>query len=268
MKFTIISLCVLICSKLFHIDHAFCRNSIYSNHRGIYTLKMVDSSIISLASGSFAGAAGIGVAFPFDTLKTKAQQYAARKGVSDASSRETMSAYDIAELVMKEEGIAGFYGGVKGVMLGEAFVKATLFGSNAWALSQLVAFSHAGSPSLWHYIAAAAFSGFVSSFVLNPIDRVKILIQTNASKTKMSELSVINEVIRKDGFANLLFLGLDAMLLREIPGCIFYFLTYSLLMKYSPLPDMLGTTVSSFLSGASAGVCAWIPIYPSDVVKT
>ena len=39
------------------------------------------------------------------------------------------------KIVMKEEGVSGFYNGVAAVMLGQAVIKAVAFGSNNWALS-------------------------------------------------------------------------------------------------------------------------------------
>ena len=46
-----------------------------------------------------------------------------------------------------------------------------------------------------------------------------------------------------------------------------YFLVYTVL-KNSVLTSIVGDSAAAFLSGAAAGVGAWIPIYPSDVVKT
>lgn len=176
---------------------------------------------------------------------------------------------EMSRIILREEGLQGFYNGVAGVMIGEAFVKASLFGSNSWALSKIAEVSGLESyshPSFLQLSAAAAFSGFASSFVLNPIERVKILMQADKCSTYTTELDCISTVIRNDGLTGLIFRGLDAMMVREIPGCTVYFLVYTLLMS-SPLTSVAGPT-SAFISGAAAGILAWIPIYPSDVVKT
>ena len=39
------------------------------------------------------------------------------------------------KVVMKEEGLSGFYNGVAAVMIGQAVIKAVAFGSNNWALT-------------------------------------------------------------------------------------------------------------------------------------
>ena len=111
------------------------------------------------------------------------------------------------------------YSGVSGVMIGEAFVKASLFGSNYWALSVLTHDS-TDSPSILILCLAAAFSGVVSSFVLNPIERVKILMQADQSGRFKSELDCVAQVISKDGVTGLLTRGLDGMIIRELPGYV------------------------------------------------
>lgn len=131
---------------------------------------------------------------------------------------------EMTKLIYKQEGIQGFYSGVSGVMIGEAFVKASLFGSNYWALSVLTHDS-ADSPSIVILCLAAAFSGVVSSFVLNPIERVKILMQADQSNRFKSELDCASQVISKDGLSGLLTRGLDGMIIRELPGCVFMLLT-------------------------------------------
>ena len=214
------------------------------------------NSLISIGAGSIAGAIGIGTAYPLDSLKTKSQIYS-------QSNNTSIDLISLTSLVLQREGMSGFYSGVGGVMVGEAFVKAALFGSNSWLLSQLCIPGE--SASLWQLSLAAAFSGFVSSFVLNPIERIKILMQGNQG-LYLSEIDCAAKVIKNDGIGGLLLRGLDGMMIREIPGCLVYLLTYSLLMN-SFAPIVFGPA-ASFFSGASAGVCAWIPIYPSDVVKT
>ena len=82
-----------------------------------------------------------------------------------------------------------------------------------------------------------------------------------------SGIDCIKQVVQSVGIFGLLTRGLDAMLIREVPGCVFYFLVYKLL-KTSILTEIIGDSSSAFVSGAAAGVCAWIPIYPSDVIKT
>lgn len=107
--------------------------------------------LASLLSGSIAGAIGVGVAFPLDTLKTKSQVLgrgggggggknaavtfdvggttagaggsasaaaAISAGTTNADASK-MNMFQLMNLIYRTEGIAGFFGGVKGMMLGQ-----------------------------------------------------------------------------------------------------------------------------------------------------
>ena len=96
----------------------------------------INPSIASLMAGSIAGAIGVGVAFPLDTLKTKSQVLGQQSdvatsasasasgggGASAAMSGEEVSQMNMLQLISviyQMEGIQGFYGGVKGMMVGQ-----------------------------------------------------------------------------------------------------------------------------------------------------
>jgi hypothetical protein len=59
----------------------------------------------SLLSGSVGGAIGVGVAYPFDTLSTKAQ-------VSSGKDGKPPSMGSTIVKIFKEEGVPGFFEGV------------------------------------------------------------------------------------------------------------------------------------------------------------
>ncbi len=84
----------------------------------------------SVIAGSIAGACGVGIAFPLDTLKTKSQVYgSAQSGTAiqaDGSSTvvmkedvSKMNMFQLMQLIYSLEGIPGFFGGVKGMMVGQ-----------------------------------------------------------------------------------------------------------------------------------------------------
>jgi hypothetical protein len=96
---------------------------------------LLDPATASILAGSIAGAAGVGVAFPLDTLKTKSQVLGAAQASSDSNTSggavllaigdgvNKMNMFELIGLIFKLEGISGFYGGVKGMMVGQgAFV--------------------------------------------------------------------------------------------------------------------------------------------------
>lgn len=222
---------------------------------------MIDSSIVSLGAGSIAGAVGVGVAYPLDTIKTKVQAYATKAGTS-------LKLNEIVKKILDTEGPSGFYGGVSGVMIAQSFIKSAAFGSNAWALSQLaIALDFdKGHPTTIMLALAAAFSGFATSFIVNPIERIKILMQADDTNTYANEIDCATKVLAQDGMEGLFFRGIDATLIREVPGYAIYFIVYSVLMS-TEFAAYLGPSAPLFC-GAAAGVGSWIPVYPFDVVKT
>ena len=220
-----------------------------------------DESTASLLSGSIAGAIGVGVSYPLDSIKTKTQAFAA-KG-------EGLGVMGTIQRVLDTEGLIGFYQGVGGVMVGQSAIKAVAFSSNAWALSKLSAGTSAGAgPSLGLLCIAAAFSGFVSSFVCNPVERIKVLMQAGDTDDEgyLDEFDCMRKTLAVDGLQGLLLRGLEATLLREVPGYCFYFVVYALVMR-TDVATSLGMFASLF-AGSIAGMGSWLPVYPVDVIKT
>ena len=91
---------------------------------------------------------------------------------------------DMFKIVYASEGIQGFYSGVFSVMFGQIFIKASAFASNSWALTEILKLSSSYgasgdvdvSPTIIQLCLAAAFSGLVSSFVINPIEVSKLMM--------------------------------------------------------------------------------------------
>jgi Mitochondrial carrier protein len=196
-----------------------------------------------------------------DTIKTKSQTYA-----SSSSGGRSLGAIGMFKLVLEQEGIKGFYGGVVWVMLGQAIIKSAAFASNTWALNLISSDSSSLNPSLTELILAACIAGFVTSYIVNPIERVKILMQADNTNQYSNDVDCFLKVLKKDGFSGLVLRGIDATLWREVPGYALYFVVYSLL-KTSVLATILGGA-TPLVCGALAGSFSWIPVYPFDVIKS
>jgi hypothetical protein len=247
-----------------------------------FRLSMVGPAAASVLAGSIAGAIGVGVAFPLDTLKTKAQVLSQQRsasasatisGNSNAQALASVSMLQTIAMVYKADGWPGFFGGVKGMMAGQAVIKALAFSTNAatlvW-LEQTMA-ANALSPSLSSItlpptvllLTAACTAGFVTSFVVAPIERIKVMMQ--ASSAYRNEWHCLTVILETEGWQGLFSRGLGPTLAREIPSYGLYFWTYGWLTSGSMLD--LGA-LSPLVFGAMAGMAAWIPVYPIDVVKT
>lgn len=221
---------------------------------------VMSAAATSLLAGSVAGAVGVGVAFPLDTLKTKAQVMG--QGAED-SVKFTMS--QVIRNVYAEEGIGGFFGGVRGMMAGQALIKSVAFSVNAVALSVI----QQQMPDLLpvaQLLMASCFSGFVTSFLVTPIERVKVMMQASGTGLYANEWECLQAILRTEGFKGLMGRGLGPTLAREVPSYGIYFFIYGFLMQ-TPAAAWLGK-LAPLIFGALSGMASWLPVYPVDVVKT
>lgn len=166
-------------------------------------------------------------------------------------------------------------------MLGQAIIKAIQFATNEFTLSWLAKHT-AISSNVRKLIISGIISGLVSSFVVSPIELVKIRMQAQnkiATKekddnTKMMHPLIYNNeidcalyVIQNEGWMSLFTHGLWITIIREIPSFAIYFAVYGWLAD-TFLSASLGVHIKPLLFGAIAGWAMWIPTYPIDIVKT
>ena len=131
------------------------------------------STAVSVLAGGVGSAIGVGVAFPIDSLKTKTQVKVCTKGTAD----ETV--FSRARNTYRHEGIAGFYGGVKAAMIGNALISAVSFSANQLVIGMLNASNFMGggvsgrdaSTPFVTLLVAACFAGFVQTFINCPIGK-------------------------------------------------------------------------------------------------
>jgi hypothetical protein len=151
-------------------------------------------------------------------------------------------------------------GGVKGMMIGQGLIKALAFSLNTLAIS-LLSLHFPQLSQTWILLIAACTAGAFTSFVVAPIERVKVMMQ--ASKTYKNEWDCIQALLQTEGLKGLLGRGLGPTLAREIPSYGLYFWTYGLLTQAFDLGPL-----TPMVFGALSGMACWIPVYPIDVVKT
>ncbi|KAL7520029.1 hypothetical protein ACHAWX_004780 [Stephanocyclus meneghinianus] len=275
-------------------------------------LSVLNAGIASLLAGSVGGAIGVGVAYPFDTIKTKAQVYSSRQRRQEPASarssnhtileltEEKLSSHapsgmvhsltspstyipiespeddliSLVRLILQVEGLSGFFGGVRAMMIGQALIKSVAFSANDLALRVLsdssdgamMVASLVEENSFTTLLLAASFSGFITSFLVAPVERVKVMMQAQQTTKYANELECIQAVLTNEGWMGLFSRGLGPTLAREVPSYAIYFVVYGVLIQ-STLAEGLGN-VAPLVFGAISGCACWIPVYPIDVVKT
>ena len=91
----------------------------------------------------------------------------------------------LVKLILANEGIPGFFGGVKAMMVGQALIKSVAFSANAMALGSIPpllvsaglveSMDSLGPNSFVTLLLAAAFSGFVTSFLVAPVGKFRLV---------------------------------------------------------------------------------------------
>lgn len=182
-------------------------------------------------NGALSGMVGVFISHPFDTIKACIQD----------GKKVPLS-------------FRGLYRGIMSPFFGVGFEKAIVFGTYTNTANCMLERGY-------HYgivnAVAGGLSGFAASFIVTPIERVKILRQTN------------QKVGMRDLHPNYLFRGLSATFTREMPGFAIYFSVYEGMKKhyYTDCGKEI-PAYCSFLIGGLSGAVSWIFIYPQDCIKT
>ena len=242
---------------------------------------MTSDDARELAAGVVAGICSMLIEYPFDTVKVR-MQHQGQGAVTSPPLRYT-SYSDCISQIMRYEGIRnGFYKGLPAPVVGAAIENAVFFWSYRVATSwfQRTVMSP-GVPCLQDeesYVSVAfggVTCGFLVSCILTPIELVKCRMQVQNTLPKemweyKSALHCATTIARRDGPVAM-YRGNTAMLVREVPGCVAWFLTFQAVAR-----SLIGPTESvqeapfytHLLAGGLAGVAFWTVLYPADVIKT
>ena len=168
---------------------------------------------ISLISSSISGGIHIIVGHPFDTIKN----------ILQGKNRFNYS------------GLFKLYRGLKYPLIQNTFSNSVTFGFNNYFNSII------NNPYLGNF-----YTALISTFILTPFDKYKVMSQYNKSYTA----SVKNIVYS--------YKNLPIISVTEIPSTFVYFSVYHKLKELN---------YSTFTSGGMAGLCSWVSVYPLDTIK-
>jgi Mitochondrial carrier protein len=249
-----------------------------------------------LLAGSIAGAIGVGIAFPLDTIKTKQQAQAQaatsaalldhsdidfnadgtmifRRSTRQRQQQQQSSLFQSMQTLVENQGISGLFAGVGTSMMGQAIIKSVAFSVNSAVLAYLTPSQSSPNGAALTMdpnnalLVAAATSGFVTAFLATPIDRIKVLRQCNSGEEcYLSDMDCLKSVLQHEGLQGLLFRGLGPTFFREVPAYTIYFSTFGWL--HATFGDDIVPGATTLLYGALAGGLCVLPSYPADVIKT
>jgi hypothetical protein len=205
----------------------------------------------SFALGGVAGAVGAFCVYPIDFVKTRVQ-----------NERVAVGFFDTASKIVRKEGARALYRGVGPQLIGVAPEKAIKLAMNDLLRSKF-ADDDGGLPLPLEMLAGAG-AGASQVMFTNPLEIVKIRMQTNAGASAFS-------IIKELGFVGL-FKGAAACLVRDIPFSAIYFPAYANVKKWFSTDEhghtKPATPFQLLASGFIAGAPAAYSCTPADVVKT
>lgn len=199
---------------------------------------------------------------PFDTIKVRLQS-------QSTIARLYSGPLDCLIKTVKSEGIVGLYRGISAPLLGAMLENATLF----LCYNRAVEFLRTPGQELpfSNVLLAGAVSGAACSFVLTPIELIKIRVQTYTMTGGIGRTNVLvalKEVLGHGGLLSL-YRGQMGTLLRETGGSAAWFGSYEAVSKALSTDNEDSLSISKRLvAGACAGVAYNVSLFPADVVKS
>ncbi|AXA49787.1 mitochondrial ornithine carrier protein [Malassezia restricta] len=229
--------------------------------------------------GSVAGMVSKVFEHPFDLVKVRLQTQPHEKP-------HYTGALDCFRKTIQHEGFRGLFRGVSMPLWGATLEDAALFftyNQVQQALRWSRNLSESASLPMSDLAIAAAASGAMAGLVLTPIELIKCKMQVQmmgavhqaSTPATTNALGLISNTIRKEGVAGL-WHGLSGTLLREVGGGIAWFLTFEFASQeflrrrhsQAPLTKSDLSSLELATSGALAGICYNVSLFPADSVKS
>ncbi|PXF47908.1 Mitochondrial carnitine/acylcarnitine carrier-like protein [Gracilariopsis chorda] len=219
-----------------------------------------------LFAGTVGGTAQICVGHPFDTVKVKLQSM--KKPLPGQPPMYT-GAVDVVRQVVAREGVRGLFAGIQAPLPFVAVFNATLFAANGTMRRVLGKGRPEEQLSLAEIGAAGVGAGAAVSFVACPTELVKCRLQAQPGVFN-GAIDCTRQVVANRGMSGL-FTGMQATMIREMPGNALYFMAYvgtqrSMIPEGGSVKDL--NSGQLLIAGGMAGLAFWLPCYPMDLCKT
>ncbi|CAM9844120.1 unnamed protein product, partial [Choristocarpus tenellus] len=135
----------------------------------------------------------------------------------------------------------------------------------------------ASDPSLWHVFVGGCAGGFAQSFVMSPVELLKVRLQLQGGLVgpASSGASTLAANLVSESGLRILSRGLSATLGRDVLPHGVWFASYEgVKQKLSRIEEVSSaengqlSVHSQLTAGAFAATTAWLVGYPFDVIKT
>ncbi|CEP20396.1 CRC1 [Cyberlindnera jadinii] len=217
-------------------------------------------NIKSVVAGGVGGVAAVLTGHPFDLVKVRLQS--GQQPSMGAAVRD----------ILKTSGPKGFYRGVVPPLLGVTPMFAVSFWGYDVGKQLVTDKQNPNAPLSIQQISTAGFlSAIPTTLVAAPMERVKIVLQTQDSSKSKSTLGAIKSILASGGVSSL-FRGSVATLARDGPGSALYFAVYEVAKK--ELTALTGakngelSLLAVSTAGGLSGMAMWLVVFPVDTVKT
>ncbi|XP_056662310.1 mitochondrial carnitine/acylcarnitine carrier protein-like [Monodelphis domestica] len=223
------------------------------------------NSLKNFLAGGFGGMCVVFVGHPLDTVKVRLQtQPKSRLGQPTLYS----GTFDCFRKTFLREGIGGLYRGMSAPLIGVTPIFAVCFFGFGLGkqLQQKNPDDVLTYPQLF---VAGMLSGVFTTAIMTPIERIKCLLQIQASqgKTKYTgSWDCLKAVYREAGIRGI-FKGTVLTLMRDVPASGVYFMTYEWLKNVFTVERKIGAA-GIVVAGGMAGIFNWMVAIPPDVLKS
>ncbi|XP_017264552.1 solute carrier family 25 member 47-A [Kryptolebias marmoratus] len=224
--------------------------------------------IIDFLSGSVAGACGVAVGYPLDTVKVRIQ-----------TQRQFTGVYQCAVETLSKEGVHGFFKGMLLPMTTVSLTSSVVFGTYRNCLQCMKQARGADwlpNTKLEVFLAGLA-GGVAQTSVMSPGDVVKVRLQCQTESKRRGAkaprpkyhgpVHCLLSIVRDEGLAGL-YRGALPLMLRDGPSYATYFLTYTTIYEWLSGGSMKKLDWKGvMLAGGIAGMAGWTVGTPMDVIK-
>ncbi|XP_033846928.1 solute carrier family 25 member 47-A [Periophthalmus magnuspinnatus] len=220
--------------------------------------------LVDFVSGSFAGACGMAVGYPLDTVKVRLQ-----------TQKQFTGIWQCATTTFLKEGVSGFFKGMALPVTTIAMTSSVTFGVYRNFLHCLSQLRGGGANTRLDVALAGMAGGIAQTSVMAPGDLVKVRLQCQTESKRggpvrpryRGPVHCLVSIMREEGVRGL-YRGALPLMLRDGPSYATYFTVYSSICDAMTHTDKTrpGWGVV-MLAGGVAGAAAWAVGTPMDVIK-